>query len=344
MDRRLPRRFPGPPRVYHRGVGRPLPDLAARPLQEDRGRPGRRQRAAGRRRARAAGRRPRPGPGGRLAPPARGRPEGPGGPGRAHPGGARPPARRGDVALPRPPGRPDLRAHAGRGRRARAGPLRRLVRDVPPLGLHRARAARDLQGRRGAAPLRRLDGLRRPRTCPRSTRSAGASARARTIPWMPAPTTPAAPGPSARSAAGTRPSTPTSARSRTSTASSPRPASWASRSRSTSPSRPRPTTRMSASIREWFRHRPGRHDQVRREPAQEVPGHLSDRLRIRGLAGPLGRAARRLPLLGRPGRQDLPRGQPAHQALPLLGLGHRRGPRPASRRRSSSPRRSPGPR
>ena len=33
-----------------------------------------------------------------------------------------------------------------------------------------------------------------------------------------------------------------------------------------------------------------RHHQVRREPAQEVPGHLSDRLRVRRLEGPLGRA------------------------------------------------------
>ena len=45
-----------------------------------------------------------------------------------------------------------------------------------------------------------------------------------------------------------------------------------------------------------------RHPQVRREPAQEVPGHLQRRLRLRGLAGPVAGAARRGALLGRPRR------------------------------------------
>ncbi len=74
-----------------------------------------------------------------------------------------------------------------------------------------------------------------------------------------------------------------------------------------------------------------RDDQVCREPAQEVPGHLSDRLRERGLARPLRRAARRLPLLDRPRRDHLPGRQPAHQAVPVLGLGDPRGLRPPPR-------------
>ena len=41
---------------------------------------------------------------------------------------------------------------------------------------------------------------------------------------------------------------------------------------------------------EWFRHRPGRHDQVRREPAEEVPGHLPDQLRVGRLAGAVARS------------------------------------------------------
>ncbi len=86
-----------------------------------------------------------------------------------------------------------------------------------------------------------------------------------------------------------------------------------------------------------------RHDQVRREPAQEVPGHLPDRLRVRRLGGALRRAPRRLPLLDRPRGDDLPRGQPAHQAVPVLGLGHPRGLGPATPTPSSWPRRSPGP-
>ena len=42
-----------------------------------------------------------------------------------------------------------------------------------------------------------------------------------------------------------------------------------------------------------------RHAQVRREPAQALPGHLQPQLRHRGLAGALGGAARRRPALGR---------------------------------------------
>ena len=37
----------------------------------------------------------------------------------------------------------------------------------------------------------------------------------------------------------------------------------------------------------------GRHDQVRRESAEEISGHLSARLRVRGLAGAVGGAVRR---------------------------------------------------
>ena len=50
---------------------------------------------------------------------------------------------------------------------------------------------------------------------------------------------------------------------------------------------------------EWFTRRPGQHDPVRREPAEEVRGHLPARLRDRGLAGPVGRARRRVRVLDR---------------------------------------------
>ena len=67
-----------------------------------------------------------------------------------------------------------------------------------------------------------------------------------------------------------------------------------------------------------------RHDRVRGEPAEEVPGHLPAQLRQRPgghpRRGPAGRAA-----LGRAGRQDLPGRQPAHQAARLLALADRRG-------------------
>ena len=76
---------------------------------------------------------------------------------------------------------------------------------------------------------------------------------------------------------------------------------------------------------EWFVAAPRRHDPVRREPAEEVPGHLPVRLRVRRLASALARAARRVPLLDRAGRQRLPRRQSAHQGASLLGVVHRRG-------------------
>ena len=62
---------------------------------------------------------------------------------------------------------------------------------------------------------------------------------------------------------------------------------------------------------------------VRRESAEEVPGHLPVRLRDERLARPVGGAGRRVPVLGRTGRADLPRRQPAHQGLSVLGVGHR---------------------
>ena len=68
-----------------------------------------------------------------------------------------------------------------------------------------------------------------------------------------------------------------------------------------------------------------RHDQVRGEPAEEVPGHLSDQLRVGGLAGAVGRAeAASSTFWVAPRRDDLPRRQPAHQAAALLGVGDRR--------------------
>jgi starch synthase (maltosyl-transferring) len=61
-----------------------------------------------------------------------------------------------------------------------------------------------------------------------------------------------------------------------------------------------PTTRGSPSTPSGSPPR-RRHDPVRREPAEEVPGHLPDRLRDRRLAGALAGARRRLPLLDRRG-------------------------------------------
>ena len=75
-----------------------------------------------------------------------------------------------------------------------------------------------------------------------------------------------------------------------------------------------------------------RHDPLRREPAEEVRGHLPSRLRNEGSRGALERAARRGPLLVREGRPDLPRRQPAHEAVRLLGMAARGGQERPSRR------------
>ncbi len=77
---------------------------------------------------------------------------------------------------------------------------------------------------------------------------------------------------------------------------------------------------------------PRRHAQVRREPAQEVPGHLQRQLPVRGLARVVGRVAGDLPAVGRPRREGVPRRQPAHQAGGVLGVADRRDPQDRSRR------------
>ena len=66
---------------------------------------------------------------------------------------------------------------------------------------------------------------------------------------------------------------------------------------------------------------PGRHAEVRREPAEALPGHLQRRLRLRGLARALAGAARRRAPLGRPRRHGVPRRQPAHEAGRRSGSG-----------------------
>ncbi len=76
---------------------------------------------------------------------------------------------------------------------------------------------------------------------------------------------------------------------------------------------------------------PGRQRPVRGEPAQEVPGHLPVRLRVRGLARTLEGTAQRVRVLDRRGRAHLPRRQSAHQGLPVLGVGDRRPHARASR-------------
>ena len=90
---------------------------------------------------------------------------------------------------------------------------------------------------------------------------------------------------------------------------------------------------------------PGRHDQVRREPAEALPGHRQRQLRVRGLEGPLDGAARRRRCSGsrtasRVFRVDNPHTKPLPFWEWLIAEVRARAPRGAS----SSPRRSRGPR
>ena len=121
-----------------------------------------------------------------------------------------------------------------------------------------------------------------------------------------------------------RRSTPSSARSRTSSAGrARREARHRDRARLRDPvlARPPVAERAPGVVPPPAR----RHDQVRGEPAQALPGHLQRQLRLRGLARALGGAARRRPRLGRARRPGLPRRQPAHEAAPVLGVADRGG-------------------
>ena len=117
------------------------------------------------------------------------------------------------IAAPRgPEPRRIGRARDLRGPQARG--LQQLVRAVSALRRAATRAARQLQGRRGAPAVRRRDGLRRRCTSRPSSRSDASTARGRTTRSRRSPATSAAPGPSAPRRAATRRSCRSSARSR----------------------------------------------------------------------------------------------------------------------------------
>ena len=70
-----------------------------------------------------------------------------------------------------------------------------------------------------------------------------------------------------------------------------------------------------------------RHAQVRREPAEALPGHPQRRLGHDGARGALECAQGRRARLVRPRHPRLPRRQPAHEADAVLGVADRRGSR-----------------
>ena len=233
-------------------------------------------------------------------------------------------AGRGDGALAGPPRRHAARQGAAAGGRPRARALRLLVRGLPAL------LGRD-QGRRGARARPRRDGLRRglhdPDPPDRRHQPQGPQQHARRRPRRPR-----------LALRGRR---------------------QGGRPRRRAP-RARHRRRRALPVRHGARARhgrlhglrdqrvrrppvadraprvvpppPGRDAQVRREPAQEVPGHLQRQLGVRGLARPVGRVAADLPVLGRRRREGLPRRQPAHEAVPVLGVADQGGPQGRPRR------------
>ena len=326
-------------------MGRPLRQLAARAVEEVRRRAGREERAA--RRGGAGPRHARAGAGeagGRGAP-------------RAGRRGAR---RRDDRAAAtrvggaRRRGRRAMAQHADRDRRRRAtaascrsrsnasarGSARgtRCSRARP--GPTPDRAARS--GCRGALPYiasMGFDVLYLPPIHPigRSFR------KGRTTRSMRARTTSAARGRSGRGGRTRRGRAVRSAPSTTSIASSRRPAGRVSRSRSTSPTRRHPIIRTSTTTR-LVPAAPRRHDQVRGEPAEEVPGHLSDQLRVERVGSAVDRAEARHRVLG---RRTASRSSGSTTRTPSRsGSGSGRSPRSSGSipTPSSCPKRSPGPR
>ena len=159
-------------------------------------------------------------------------------------------------------------------RRPRARPLRRLVRAVPALVGRLRRRPRQLPAP-GRARLRRPLPAADPPD--RRTNRKGAQQRARRRP----PATPAARGRSATRPAATTRSTPTSARSTTFDAlvADGPPRRHRDRARLRDPVLGRPPVADRAP--RVVQPPPRRHAEVRREPAQEVPGHLQRQLSTR---------------------------------------------------------------
>ncbi len=83
---------------------------------------------------------------------------------------------------------------------------------------------------------------------------------------------------------------------------------------------------------EWFDWRPDGTIKYAENPPKKLRGHRQLPLLPRRDARHLARDARHVPALVRARREDLPRRQPAHQAVPVLGVGDRRGPVAAPRR------------
>ena len=102
--------------------------------------------------------------------------------------------------------------------------------------------------------------------------------------------------------------------------------STASRSRSTSPSSARPTTPGSTEHPDWFRHRPDGTIQYAENPPKKYQDIYPFDFETRGTGASCGTALLDVVRFWiDAGRPDLPGRQPAHQAVPVLGVADRRG-------------------
>ena len=328
VDRARP---PRPPRVRRRRMDRPPRIVAARRGQEDRRRCRRERRVADRRGP--ARRRPRPGGLARRRPLARRSPTREGTPRTAAP-------RRPLDARRRPLDRcvrQDLTARAdgptqrtaGRRRRPPAGSHRRLVRVLSPLECRRDTTTNAARLDRPARPRRR-DGVRRrlSATDPSDRALAPEGPQRDDIARARRRRQPVGDRLRGRRPHGCQSGPRDHRRRHRLRIGVPRPQhGTGTRHRVPVLSRPPVGDRAPRVVRETGR----RQHPVRREPTQEVPGHLSDRLRVRRLAEPVASVGRRHPLLDRARGADVPRRQPSHQGLCVLGVGPRFDPQRVSR-------------
>ena len=201
-------------------------------------------------------------------------------------------ARRGDGARAGAPRHHPHRQGAAARRRPRAGALRRLVRAVPALlGRH--------QGRRGAGSRDRRARLRRALHDPDPPDRRSPTARARNNTLVAGPDDPGSPVRGRRQGGRPRRRAPGAGHGR----GRPRAVRHGARARHgrvhglrhQRVRRPPVADRPSGVVPPP----PGRHAQVRGEPAQALPGHLQRQLGVRGLARPVGGMAADLPVLGR---------------------------------------------
>ena len=223
-------------------------------------------------------------------------------------------------------------------------PLLRLVRAVPALGVARPEAPRHVRRRHRAARRTSRTSASTSCTCRRSTHRPPVpqGPEQPAVRDQPRPRRPV--GDRGVRRAATPPSTPSSATSTTSIA-----WSHAARQRGievaldiafqASPDHPWVTEHP-----EWFRARPDGTIQYAENPPKKYQDIYPFDFESERLARPVGRARRRLPLLDRARRDDLPRRQPAHQGVRRSGSGRSATSSATIPRCSSWPRRSRGPR